>query len=517
MKFASEYTCGTDSPLELLPLKVLVTVGTAKILRNGSRLLPQLALGVAVLLLGAYLWSSKYAGYTLNHDYAKIVSWNPAEEDDRRTDGGLRVVVFGGGDVATLSKASWQVEGPNAGWTEILCEQLDCALYQSFIPPVDNDGGAMVSNSLFEAAVTRTLSVDNNTFGGLDYSWLVEHYPIPSHQDLLHQVDAFLAGPRPLRPPRETLWVFDIGFWDIWNLATLPRKLATHIIETQMQHVFSYIELLYSEAHNNESVAFSNCYAGVDLATARVTTTCLPRASFRAFIPKPFDVSLTPGFESARFTPPLPHTKAEQMRNAAFLTRHWDKTVQDMVNEWVRLPDLEVDDNDDDLSGIKDADLLLNKKSVKVDGITMPPARREAITYDTTGYIQELMVERQLRNADIVDHSGLGSTAMAEGYSEVWEPCIKKYTVFDDSNNGTGNGTKDSTRWSVCDAPDQHLFWTEFTVNRRAIFEIGIRAADVFKRHVKMDAEWLRKSREPLSSLRKGPDRAPLRVEDSKT
>lgn len=351
-----------------------------------------------------------------------------------------------------------------------------------------------MSNSLLEAAVTRTLSVDNDTFGGPDYSWLLEHYPIPSHQDLLHQVDAFLASPRSPRPPRETLWVFDIGFWDIWNLAALPRKLATHIIETQMQHVFSYIELLYNEAHNNESVAFSDYYAGVDLATAHTATTTLPRPAFRIFIPKPFDVSLTPGFESARSAPPPPHTKTEQMRNAAFLTRHWDKVVQEMVNGWIRLPDPEeVDNGDDDLSGIKDADLLLNKKSVKVGGISVPPARREAITYDTTGYIQELMVEWQLRNTDIVDHNGLGSAAAAEGYSDVWEPCIKRYDVLDDGNSSTRNDTGDNTRWGVCEAPDQHLFWTEFTVNRRAIFEIGSRAADVYRRHAEMDAEWLRK------------------------
>ncbi|KAI4867218.1 hypothetical protein F4820DRAFT_226626 [Hypoxylon rubiginosum] len=123
MKFALEYPCGADSPLELLPLKAVVTIGTAKILRGGSRLLPQLAVGVAVLLFGAYLWLSNYIGNTLSHDYTKVVEWGAGEQEKGRADGGLRVVVFGGGDVATLSEASWQVEGPNAGWTETLCQQ----------------------------------------------------------------------------------------------------------------------------------------------------------------------------------------------------------------------------------------------------------------------------------------------------------------------------------------------------------------------------------------------------------
>lgn len=375
----------------------------------------------------------------------------------------------------------------------------------------------MVSNSLFEAAITRTLSVDNSTFGDLDYSWLVETYPTPSHQDLLHQIDAFLATPRPTRPPRETLWVLDIGFWDIWSLATLPRKLATRIIETQTQQIFSSLELLYSEAHHNESAAFSDHYAGLDLDSAQQAgmAATIPRAAFRIFIPRPFDVSLTPGFESARFAPPHPHTKAEQMRNAAFLTNHWDKAIQDMVTEWVHLPDPEEVRDADDLSGIKDTDLLVSKRSGKSKGIVVPPARREAITYDTTGYIQELMVEGQLRSADIVDHNGLGSTSMAEGYAESWEPCVRRYNMHEDGSNSTENGTEDNnTRWSVCEAPDQHLFLTEFTVNRRAIFEIGSRAADVFRRHVGMDVDWRRKSQEPLLSLRKGQDGAPLRAED---
>ncbi|KAI1766818.1 hypothetical protein GGR53DRAFT_463955 [Hypoxylon sp. FL1150] len=514
MEPATECPSREDTSLELLSLKVLVTAGTTKILRGVLRLLPQLALGIAVLLFGAYLWSAKHLEYTFSHDYSKILQWTVGEED-MRADGGLRVVVFGGGGVATLSEASWLVEGLNAGWTEVFCQQLDCALYLSFVPPNDHEGGAMVSNSLFEAAITRTLSIDNNTFGDLDYSWLVEYYPTPSHQDLLHQIDAFLATPRPTRPPRETLWVLDIGFWDIWSLATLPRKLATRIIETQMQQIFSNLELLYSEAHDNESAAFSDYYASVDLAGADATAPTLPRAAFRVFIPKPFDVSLTPGFESARFAPPHPHTKAEQMRNAAFLTSHWDKAIQDMITEWVHLPDPEEIKDDDGLSGLKDTDLLVSKRSVKTSGVIIP-ARREAITYDITSYVQDLMVEGQLRKADIVDHNGLGSTTLTEGYSELWEPCIKRYNVHEDGSNSTENEnrTEDNTRWSVCEAPDQHLFLTEFTVNRRAIFEIGSRAADVFKRHVEMDADWGRRSQEPLLSLRKGPDGAPLRDEN---
>ncbi|KAI2624645.1 hypothetical protein GGS26DRAFT_564527 [Hypomontagnella submonticulosa] len=392
--------------------------------------------------------------------------------------------------------------------------QLSCSDYLSFMPLTDNDEGSIVSNSLFEAALTRTSPVDNSTLSGLDYSWIPENYPVPPYPDLLNQVDAFITSPRSGHPPRETLWVFNIGFWDVWHLAALPRKLATHLIEAQTEHLFSRLELIYEEAHKNDSIAFSDYYSDINLATAHTTADKpLPRAPFRVLIPKPFDISLTPGFESARFAPPPPHTKAEQMRNAAFLTHYWDKAIQDMLGKWVRLPDPEETHNENELSEINDADLLLSKKNIKVNGLSIPPARREAITYDISGYIRELMVERQLRDADLVDHDGLGSTMISEGYSEVWEPCIKREDPLYDNNNGTGNDTENSIRWSLCNAPDEHLFWTEFTVNRRTIFEIGDRVAKLFRRHARLDAEWVEKSQHSLSSLRKGPDGAPLRVD----
>ncbi|KAI1412360.1 hypothetical protein F5Y13DRAFT_190356 [Hypoxylon sp. FL1857] len=516
MNGISEKPNGTDSLFELLALKTLVTFSTAKMLRGGSRLLPQIVVGATTLLLGAYLWSSHFASRALGPDYTRIIEWESGESENGHASGGLRIVVFGGGDIATPSRASWQIGAPSAGWTDILCLQLDCKTYLSYMPATDNHGGAIISNSLFEAALSRTSLLDNDTLGELDYSWLAKNYPVPPHQDLLNQVQEFFANPQPQKPPRETLWIFNIGYWDIWNLAALPRKLATHLVETQAQHIFSQLELLYEEAHNNNSIAFSDYYAGMDLTTVHGTAKAtLPRAPFRVFIPKLFDISLTPGFESARYKPPRPHNNAEQMRNTAFLTQHWDKVVTNMLNEWVRLPDPEeVDGEKDDLSEIKDADLLLSKKGVKANGISVPPARREAITYDIFSYIRELIIERQLRNADLVDHNGLGSKATVDGYSDVREPCLKQEDVhiyYDGDRSEEGADSDDG--WRVCNTPDEHLFWTESTVNRRAIFEIGRRAADLLKRHMQMDTEWLTKAQLPLPSLRRGPDGVPLIAE----
>ncbi|KAI1471654.1 uncharacterized protein F4812DRAFT_467659 [Daldinia caldariorum] len=497
MKYTREKPSATDNTFELLRLKVIIAIGTSKILRGGSRLLPQIAVGVTVLLFGSYLWSSHFASLALNSNYTKALKW---QGDDPEGDigEGLRIVVFGGGDVATPSRVSWQVNGPT----------LNCGTYHSFTPLADYDGGSIVSNSLFEAALDRTLSADNNTLSGLDYSWLALSYPAPAHQDLFHQIDDFLTSPLPLYPPRDTLWVFNIGYWDIWYLAALPRKLATHMVETQAQQVFSYIELLYEEAHKNNSIAFSESY----IDTTKITPT---RPTFRVFIPKPFSISLTSGFVNTRPIPPPPHTRAEQMRNAAFLENHWDKVFQDMLYEWERLPGREDVGDEDDLSEIKDADLLLSKKAPRASKPSIPSARREAITYDISSYLRDLIVERQLRHASIVDHDGVGSAAVADGYSEVWEPCIKR----DNPSGDTSENAKDNPHdgWSVCSTPDEYLFWTDFTVSRQAVFEIGRRAAELLRRHVQTEAEWSRKGKQAPSSLRKDSNGAPLKAEGFET
>ncbi|KAI8960884.1 hypothetical protein F5Y11DRAFT_250185 [Daldinia sp. FL1419] len=497
MKYILEGQYVTDNLFDLLKWKAIVTLRTAKMLRGGSRLFPQIAAGVTLLFFGSYLWSLHFAVRSLSSGHTRILKWNEDESEERNFGGGLRIVVFGGGDIATPSRASWKRGGPNAAWTDILCLQLNCNTHLSFMPSTDQDDGAIISNSLFEAALARTSTADNKTLSGLDYSWLADNYPIPYNRDLFRQIDDFLSTSRPQHPPRDTLWILNIGFWDIWYLAALPRKLATHVIETQAQKILSYMELLYEEAHKNTSVAFSGTYVN----EAGTAPTLPP---FRVFIPKPFDISLTPGFINARPTPPKPHTKAEQMRNAAFLAIHWDKVFRDMLNEWERLPDKD----EDDFSEIKDADLLLSRKAPRTDKPSIPFAYREAITYDIAGYLQELIVERQLRSAGIVDHNGLGSEAVAEGYSEVWEPCIKRDHLSGDRSEDKRHDTEENDGWSVCDSPDEYLFWTDFTVNRRAVFEMGKRAAELLKNHLQTDAEWSKKAEQPLSSLRKGSDGA---------
>ncbi|CAJ2510923.1 Uu.00g065480.m01.CDS01 [Anthostomella pinea] len=376
----------------------------------------------------------------------------------------------------------------------------------------------MVSNSLFATSLGHVVSqqdevTDSNAGAKPDYSWVAEHYPVPTHQDLVGQIDAFLATPRPQRPPRETLWIFNFGYWDVWHLAALPRKLATAVLESEAHQLWSSIELLYQKAQDSESVAFSDYYLDTNLDPAATQSGAHPRAPFRILIPRFFDISLAPGFEAHRPEPPHPHTRAEQMRNAAFLTQFWDAIIVDLVDEWLDLPDPETW-TDDDVVDIDVVNAVVAKRGETItaverggnsEGLLIPLPRREAMTYDMSRYLRELMVDRQLRDADLVDHNGLGTRPVDEGFAEVWQPCVQgEFALTNTDSVADGSDTAQKGELmdkeisaideELCAESREHLFWTGFTVNQRAINEIGKRAAAQFLRAARADAEWAMKS-----------------------
>ncbi|KAI0008742.1 hypothetical protein F4779DRAFT_641349 [Xylariaceae sp. FL0662B] len=500
MRFVLGEYSGINGPLRELGLKALTAIRSTRAFLGGSKLLTRVVVGTLGFFLIISFWPSQFPGFPLQSEYFKVLMWKPDDADREDKGGGLRIVVFGGGDVATPCKSEGQSGRQTEAWTEILCRQaspgLDCRPYLSFVPPCNDGKGAVVSNSLFTAAQHRISPYKNyppndSATTHLDYSWLAQHYPIPTSQDLTQQIDAFLATPRPRKPPRETLWIFSFGFWDIWNLAALPRKLAVSVIEAQIQQIFAGIEHLYQESHNNLSVAAPDTPASAAGTPPR-------RPPFRIFIPRPFDVSLTPGFESVRLEPPPPHNRAEQLRNAAFLTRHWDATVLALTNEWLRLPEPEAADLDA-LSDVRDADLLIARGAGADDqpgGLHAPLARREAVRYDVFGYVREMMVEGQLRDVDVVDSNGLGAKLADTGFSEVRGPCRSSRQPGEGGGDNATAGDGDAR--DPCMAVDDHLFWTEFTVSRRAIDEVGKRAAEQLRRHADMELQWLRKAGRPF-------------------
>lgn len=134
MKYMLEKPYGADSLVEVIALRAFAAFNTSKLLRSSSRHLPQITVIVTILLFGAYLWSSHLVGRSLSPEYEKVLNWKDGEIENKDTGGGLRIVVFGGGDIATPSRASWQVGGPNTSWTEILCRQVSLQIEMRITP-----------------------------------------------------------------------------------------------------------------------------------------------------------------------------------------------------------------------------------------------------------------------------------------------------------------------------------------------------------------------------------------------
>lgn len=123
MEYVLEKFHGTHGLLELLTLKALLAFSTTKFLRGSSRLLPQIAVGTTILLFGSYLWSSHFINRAVNSDYETVASEVGVNAKGDVGGRGLRVVVFGGGDIATPNRAPWRVDGPASAWTDVLCLQ----------------------------------------------------------------------------------------------------------------------------------------------------------------------------------------------------------------------------------------------------------------------------------------------------------------------------------------------------------------------------------------------------------
>lgn len=378
----------------------------------------------------------------------------------------------------------------------------------------------MISNPLLDAAYRRvsTSAVvpnkDDKT-AKLDYSWVVKQYPKPLRHDLATQVDAFLSSPRTRRAVTESLWVFNIGYWDVWYLAALPRRLATEVLDLSVRDLFFQIERLYRAAQDRDSAAFSEPYYSDSRAPGSVGAGSgsrvgrVARAPFRIFLARLFDISLTPGFASARPKPPGPHLSSSQLRNAAFLTKYWDTLLETAVDEWLATPDPEYWSIADTID-INVVEAVVGRRSLEREdlgrgaeeqndqygwgtgefngGISLP--RRRVASYGISLYLQELMIDRQLRNSDLYDHNGLGARPPEDGFLDITMPCALRIAGEGTAEDGDGNEGRTTNRTVVCQEPDNYLFYTGFTVGPRAIQEIGRRAARRLLDQVEAGSRW---------------------------
>ncbi|KAK8086832.1 hypothetical protein PG994_001806 [Apiospora phragmitis] len=440
-------------------------------IRGTYRRWPQILGSVAILYVMVYALPSRLWLFDLGASYLKVLKWTPGG-GNAGLGKGPRIVVFGGGDVATLNQAPGDLDG--------------CASYLSYIPPIDKEGGSAVSNLVYEMTLNRTLASRNATSGAAyDYSWLSTQYPTPLHlPDLQQQVDTFLASEPAAHPTQDTLWVFDFGFWDVWRLAAFPQDISFQLIEVLASVIFQEIDLLYQASREGKADPYAKQPAKWR-ARRRMPTASDEDASsrpFRVLIPRLFDVSVTPGFETARFRPPPPHTRADESRNAAYLTKHWDSWMDGMTERWLAMntPTVEVastsahlEEDDDDES---DPNML--------HGIG---SRREVINPNVSKYLLELIADLQLKDSGFEDSRGMGTMPADEAFGYVEEACLRPNTT----TTAAASGTMDVV---PCTEVEEYLFWDDFTVGPRAIRTIGEHVKDLVERHVEVGAPWLKKA-----------------------
>lgn len=308
-----------------------------------------------------------------------------------------------------------------------------------------------------------------------DHYFLAEQYPVPEKTpDLEAQVKQFLSLPPSQQVPHQTLWIFTFGTWDIWNMAAMPRDAADKLVDDLASHVFDQIEFLFGEALKVESNAYSSLsQVELDTSTGGTPKTkpdISKTESFRIVVPQLFDISLTPGWQ-ARPLAPIPHSKAEQMRNAAALTSRWNMRMRGQLLDWqlkgrsepvvgeIPASDEKAADSEDADNEDADHDDAENDDAEQDKPLDGPCPRRIGYRPNPGGLILDAMTEEELQQANMQDSLGRGTLGQNDTmrFLNVWSP----YMSTEDYH-----------------AADDFLFYDDFTVGQRATDQVGKMVAE---------------------------------------
>ncbi|OHW91899.1 hypothetical protein CSPAE12_09497 [Colletotrichum incanum] len=495
----TSYSSSSGSPFDQcdMSLKTLLGFISTRVLRGGPRLIIQLTLAAFALLLLGKFFTSPTSTDTLSNSGSRW-SWSPFGKSEEQQSvgtggpGGVRVVAFGSPDIATPSTGKG---AKGKGWSEMLCEELRCSAHQSFIPLTSLPAQAMTSTEHYRSTIEKVTSeLEQSKAPGYNYDFLLEQFPLSDAiADLKSQIDDFLAQPQPQDLPRETVWVFTFGTWDVWTLASLPRELGQGIVDAAVAALFAQVERVYQASLDAESVAFSDFWAYQDASLIEKLNTVDkgegdvdPREveNFRVIVPQLFDVSLTPGWHAQRPAPPSPHTKAEQMTNAAHLTTRWNSEVKGRMEAWMHTADPQPKDDEErgkfgyvptsqgNAARLRFARAEGLSAPAEGEALRVPFPRRVGAQVDAVSFVREAIIENQMRAHGLTDMTGRGNRTDGEQgnvfFAETWIPCI--WAKTSETPEAAGG-------YAACDAPGDYLFHSPFTLSERAIRETARIAA----------------------------------------
>lgn len=372
------------------------------------------------------------------------------------------------------------------------------------VPAPDKASWSISSNEIYAQGIEHVLNETAYFEGpGHDYSFVSASYP-PQWKawDLKAQIDAFLAMPKG-PTPAATVWIVNFGQWDVWALSAVPIAVGLETVDAMTNDVFQQVERLYQASTDPNSIAYSDInfikpapFKATDNTSsddpgAMSTEEPPPKATdtFHVLLSPVVEPSLLPGWRDLRPNTPAVHSKAEQMRNSAALTRRWNADISDRLIDWIQKDNADAD-----------------ASPLAMDANTPRPIR-DGFAYNMATFVRERIMDRQLRNAHIQDATGLGKGAVGEGYHDVRNACLQPVAHGSVKVNipsvklendmqapGGGGGAPGGGAEGVempglaylstvkeCDIPGDHLFYTPFALGQRAIMEIANQTADLIR------------------------------------
>jgi hypothetical protein len=149
--------------------------------------------------------------------------------------------------------------------------------------------------------------------------------------------------PQAAEPPHETLWVLNVGVWDVWALSGMPLAIGTPVVEAMAKLLMEQVDRLYEAAQDESSIAWSDITApgsdeGINGTAPLVARDDAAEDRFTVLLPMLLDPSVYPAWNTDRPRPIPAHSKAEELRNAGMLTSKFNSEVTRHLVNWVKAP-----------------------------------------------------------------------------------------------------------------------------------------------------------------------------------
>lgn len=331
--------------------------------------------------------------------------------------------------------------------------------------------------------------------------------------DLESQVKSFIALPQPKKKLRETIFVLSFGTWDVWHYASFDYQQGLNAQDKAVTEMFAQLDNLY--AHHRETLEATHI-----IEKPHNESHVVPKPQFRVVIPKLFDPTMLPGWLSQRPVPLRPSSVAENQKNAISLMKEWDNKVENSIkpwfastpetttsNEWTE-PAPEEAASGEAIPEVFEQNLGEQGKSQSKreelgenaeNKTNTPPPQKDIYYYDLNKFLVEIILEHQLEDEGLSDASGLGTKESP--YISVYEPCVREGDGGNEErrrgeSRTRGRGKRDAGNAPdingllICEAPDEYLFWDDFSMGGKAKERVGKEVAKMIREGHTVRAAW---------------------------